>query len=489
MKYPDPESANGQEVQPWQRPPRCPDYVEPSSADELVPYIEAVARRPYSMGLWPAWDLQPGERVLLRVDSWHDPLCIEAAMQVFEKWGCPYEVITADLGPMPTRTGVDEIEVMAEITREVGEFMRSWKKLDAEANYDKVIWGFGGPLIHTKNLKIQRFPFMTPEMVMSKANTIPGEILVALDEWIWDRIRAARRVHITDPEGTDLWYTSHDEYWDADRSYFNDEAMQHWYPQSPEYGKTYLPGHIWGKPNFLLPPHLEDLTGVAAGTLNDMGPYPYLKLKIENTHVVDIEGGGGFGDKLRRIQDETSHLQYPGNPLKGLLHMWEASIGTNPGVYRPRKGYGDGWNCGLNERMRSGVIHLGFGTVVSSGPEVQAAEAGFEWVGHWHIHLDFPTYEVEYADGTTEELISGGRLRALDDPDVRELAARFGDPEELLEESWVPAVPGINVDGDYQRDYAQDPNTWVQTELTICRKWHHLYMKMTGAEHSGHDHH
>jgi hypothetical protein len=488
MQHPDPESPTGTEAPAWRRPPRCPDYVEAKSVEDLVPFMEAVARRAYSGGLWPGWDLQPGERVLLRVDSWHDPLCVEAAVKLFEKWGCPYEVITADLGPMPTRTGVDEIEVMMGLTRELGDWMRAWEKLDAERNYDKVLWGFGGPILRTMNMRIQRFPFMTPEMVMSAANTIPGEVLVAIDEWTWERIRNARTVHITDPEGTDLWYTSRDEYWNADRTYFNDEAIQHWYPQNPDYARTYLPGHIWGKPNFLLPPTLEDLNGVAAGTLNDLGPYPHLRLKIEDTFVRAIEGGGQFGEKLRRIQDVTKDLQYPGNPLRGLLHLWEASIGTNPGVYRPRKGFGDGWNCGLNERMRSGVIHLGFGTVVSSWPEIQAAEAGFEWVGHWHIHLDFATYTVEYADGTKEQLISGGRLKALDDPDVRELASRLGDPDDLLEESWVPAVPGINVDGDYERDYAQDPATWVQTELTICRKWHHLYMKMTGAEHRGHNH-
>ena len=45
--------------------PRCPDLKEITSVDELLPYFDSVARRPYSPGLWPAWDLKKGERVLL----------------------------------------------------------------------------------------------------------------------------------------------------------------------------------------------------------------------------------------------------------------------------------------------------------------------------------------------------------------------------------------------------------------------------------------
>src|SRR5699024_11118920 len=43
---------------------RCPHLEEVTSVEELLPYFEAVAKRPYSPGLWPAWGLQEGERVL-----------------------------------------------------------------------------------------------------------------------------------------------------------------------------------------------------------------------------------------------------------------------------------------------------------------------------------------------------------------------------------------------------------------------------------------
>ena len=116
---------------------------------------------------------------------------------------------------------------------------------------------------------------------------------------------------------------------------------------------------------------------------------------------------------------ETADLQYPGMPGPGLMHWWEASIGTNPHIHRPRKDFPSGFvNC-LYERVRSGVIHIGFGTIISSMDERRAARENLK-VGHWHLHLYFPTY---MADG--EPVIEDGRLLALDDPEIRKEFERF----------------------------------------------------------------
>lgn len=58
------------------RPPRCPPFVEIKNSDQLLPYLEHVARRPYNHGLNACWDLKEGERVLLRVDNWHSEMTI-----------------------------------------------------------------------------------------------------------------------------------------------------------------------------------------------------------------------------------------------------------------------------------------------------------------------------------------------------------------------------------------------------------------------------
>jgi len=68
------------------RPPRCPPFVEITNSDQLLPYLEHVAQRPYNHGLNACWDLQPRERVMLRVDNWHSELTIEACKKILEKY-------------------------------------------------------------------------------------------------------------------------------------------------------------------------------------------------------------------------------------------------------------------------------------------------------------------------------------------------------------------------------------------------------------------
>jgi hypothetical protein len=79
--------------------------------------------------------------------------------------------------------------------------------------------------------------------------------------------------------------------------------------------------------------------------------------------------------------------------------------------------------------------------------------------GHLHVHLLSATLIIETRTGDVP-VIEHGRLSAYDDPAVRDLAATFGDPDELLHDDWVPEIPGITVPGDYT-EYARDPSSWV----------------------------
>ncbi|MDA4120128.1 MAG: hypothetical protein OK436_06030, partial [Thaumarchaeota archaeon] len=96
----------------------------------------------------------------------------------------------------------------------------------------------------------------------------------------------------------------------------------------------------------------------------------------------------------------------------------------------------------------------------NSAPSLMAA--GLPWT-HVHLHNMFPTYEGRAKDGSLVKVIDKGHLAALDEPEVRALAARWGDPDILLTETWIPAVPGINVKGNYG-DYAANPSNWIRTE-------------------------
>ena len=65
------------------------------------------------------------------------------------------------------------------------------------------------------------------------------------------------------------------------------------------------------------------------------------------------------------------------------------------------------------------------------------------------------------------KLLDKGRMTSLDDPEVRALASRYGDPDYILAEDWIPEVPGINAPGDYMRDYAPNPGAY---SLEVLRK-------------------
>src|SRR3982074_3227369 len=199
-----------------------------------------------------------------------------------------------DRGPIPIYQGHDEVDIFRELSRELSEAMDQWEVFDSKGLYDKVLWGFGGPILAERKLKIQRFPFITPEMVMSAAHTYPVEILKALDTWTWDRIRRARSVHFVDPEGTDLWYTARDEYFDSRRDYYNEEHVHRWWPQNEASNRFMIAHHFWGKPSFLLPPGLEDGHGVIAGSMATIVRQPPSTRHRAPRLITEIEGGGTF---------------------------------------------------------------------------------------------------------------------------------------------------------------------------------------------------
>lgn len=138
--------------------------------------------------------------------------------------------------------------------------------MDREGKWDKVIQGYGGPILRGHKIKIQRMPCIVPKAVVSPAHRLPAEVLVAFDEWAWRRIRACKRLHITDPEGTDLRYTNHDAYWDGAREvYRRDHVERH-----------------------------------------------YLA-------ITEIKGGGIFGEKLPLLAKSTGGTQYGGLNRPGIM--------------------------------------------------------------------------------------------------------------------------------------------------------------------------
>lgn len=123
------------------------------------------------------------------------------------------------------------------------------------------------------------------------------------------------------------------------------------------------------------------------------------------------------------------------------------------------------------------VPELGLILAVDHDPRIEAA---FDQVsrglasGHGHEHARDPSAKLGPADDLHgdagqyfPDIIHLARLERgafVDgwDPEVRALAARYGEPDKLLRKDFVHPLPGINVPGNYN-DYARNPGDyWKQ---------------------------
>ena len=198
-----------------------------------------------------------------------------------------------------------------------------------------------------------------------------------------------------------------------------------------------------------------------AGTVNHSGFMPHIRVTVEEGRISQVEGGGEYGTAEgsdRAVQGRP----VPRLPQAGYHFLNDATIGSNVKCFPNAETL---WSTGIPwtglgaERYRAGVIHFGFGAEHEDPRFVEFGRSNAVPVKHMpHVHAYFPTYRIkDRATGDWFDVVRDGWLTVLDDPDVRALAASLGHAEDLLSYDWVPAIPGINYPGDYQRDYATRP--------------------------------
>jgi hypothetical protein len=368
----------------------------------------------------------------------------------------------------------------------VGDGIKAYLKAHPEIR--GVFWGGGG----TTGLRRALYPmqdkylgtFITDNIynLQSQMSTYPGDVWQLAEEQLLEPIAYAERVEMTDPEGMNLW------------SDLTPDMAERWSQGAYQRGHLYMfPNQATGRfgysfvnyPSFQqkwLPREpIARINGTLAGTQGHGGFFPRWEVIFKDGFIADVKGGGAQGAALKEF------LQYPGlndrvfphHTQPGFWYLYEIAFGSHPKGFRHPEPLLSSGNTSP-ERARSGVIHWGLGIRLWHDPD--APTESKEWADFskkhntpfdhgWHTHTYFTTYKVKLRNADKwVNLLDKGRMTSLDDPEVRALASRYGDPDYILAEDWIPEVPGINAPGDYMKDYAPNPGAYALKVLDKASK-------------------
>ncbi|MDE1852435.1 MAG: hypothetical protein KGI38_01675 [Thaumarchaeota archaeon] len=448
--------------------PRYPRFRR-VPAEELLRKIERLVAREALEGMReqphvPRYDVKAGEKVLLVALTEFDSEVVKGYADAMKARGASVDVLLLDSTPavppdlvaVEEANGIEPLGEMEVVYTRMTNLMNpnTVSQLVQSEGYDLVVSGTAGPLPRVP-YRWTRMEYISQEEFASPQAEFPQELQTLIDRKVYEAVRSCEKVRITDPEGTDISLTNYDD------------------------KRPMAIAHEYGKPINIGFGGVEDCTGVIAGTLNHLGAFPNCRAHLKDGLVVKVEGGGRYGEAWREKIEKYNAVDFPEFPARtamklpggsapkirmpgpGFFWYWECAIGTIPGVFRLRdEGLMKHSANFLHDRKRAGYLHHGFGGSSNSAPALKAA--GLPWT-HVHLHNMFPTYEGRTRDGASVKVIDRGHLTALDDPEVRMLASKWGDPVGLLSECWIPAVPGINREGRYE-DYAEDPAGWIRRD-------------------------
>ncbi len=351
--------------------------------------------------------------------------------------------------------------------------------MDKHKEIRGVFFGRGGPVwmgFHPYEAKwLGVFVMDNKWDVVTDVSSYPADVWLLGEEMTLEPLAYIDQVKVTDPEGTNASWSLTEEqsqrwakgvYLRGHLFMFAQEAYGQ-YAQSivdyPAIHKDYIP-----------PEPMVLLDGTIAGTNGHGGFFPRIEERFVNGYLKDIKGGGVYGEVLRELlanYPKINEATYPQFKHPGYFYHFETAVGTNPKVVRhPLDVF---WGTSP-ERMRSGVIHWALGAHFWNDPGSMGGRSQvIDKFGRdnklptdhgFHIHSYFSAMTAHLRNTKkTLTLIDKGRLTSLDSPEVRALASRYGKPDEILAESWIPEIPGINVPGDYLKDYAPNPYKYSQS--------------------------
>ena len=471
--------------------PRYPRYLVETQPEDLLEAARIAVRQP--VGRSPLGKMSSGQTVYVTMQWGQDMEVWEAIKQAWAEKGV--EARTFGYWDVLGQTKEEyEAEVEANLIyghqgwMEIGRFDPVYKPffpeeiqkefgvnvgdrnmrdhflsdyLDEHPEIEYFFAGYGGGIIWARSIEERhRDKFMGNWIyrhrsnLLSKTGEFPPDVWNLVEEKTLEAIPFVSEVTLTDPEGTDL-------HWLLTR-----EDAHYWSRRGVGAAAS---NHISIYPS---PLHSTLTSGVIRAAGNHTGVFPTMQIEVdEYGHVEKIEGGGKTGELFGMLVDHPTFkdAQFPTAPRSGYWFLIQDGFATNPKFVRSIEALtkGDPWLTNNIERERAGVQHLAFGGYPTSDPKDReyAEEHGIP-AGHTaHMHLYFSTVKWKLRD--TEEWISiaeKGHVQAFDDPEVRALASKYGDPELIFRYEWIPAIPGLNVAGDYESEYASDPWKWIMEQ-------------------------
>lgn len=476
--------------------PIAPSFAKPKRVEDCLPRARFLVKKlapsdPVPRGVISQLHLREGDRILIGTVPDQDPYIKEAVTQALMEQGAQkVDFISAEeltgqsCNAYSVEDGWRELDLYTEGKASgtlidlitglgLGEAMA--KYLDRHPEYTGVFLDVAG--VNTRRAlgkhghKFMGFwPFNNWEWFLSKVQSFPLELLKELEKRVVEPLGEAFQVRLTDPEGTHLEYSLTAE--QAKRWQFYALFHGHLFmdPYMATSGELRLSAIGAGEDSLECAPIFHDLNGVLAGTANHCGFFPRLELNFEHTRLVEVKGGGRYGDGIRELMNRHRDIQWPNYPGTGLFWFVDTALCTSVGAFRRTSDmFHSYWVYpNLPERTRAGVFHLGFGSrIYRTEEEFQKYAQQYNLPrGHIHVHNYFLTFEVKIR-GTQywHKIVDKGYLSCLEDPGLRAIASRYGDPDELLSYVWIPPLPGINCEGDYLKDYAPDPIAYLKKRM------------------------
>jgi hypothetical protein len=321
--------------------------------------------------------VRSGERVLVLADASTDPLALSALVAGAAYRDAGVHVLTIPpVSPGGSdRPGLDPLTLAA-----YGE---------ADAVVSCVWWAE----VHTAELFFTVVPrhrarFVSLHMTATPAalatgSRFPPELFYVIKRRSVELTAGAQRIRVTTDRGTDVTFGG--PRFDTDAGPMEPGMWRPW----PLGGLNFYPTSTDG----VLVIEETTVTGVPADPL---------RVHLRDNLVTNLEGGEA-ADQLRRFGPDGYYLRH-------------AFIGLNPKVRL------DGAPQFEREK-HAGAFYLGIDGLIDG-----RADPGGPGFAHCDCQFDRPTITVD-----DRLLVDVGRLLLLDDPEVVEAAAKYGDPGRLLD--------------------------------------------------------